>query len=346
MNVYGQHSSLHHPEYPYHPDKALCNDNFNLYPPQRLYQSHKTGFPTPACVGISDFPAPNRSPYWWLNGFSASPSPYPNEGGSPGYGGSQAQVVAPRRYGPSPSGMPWRPFPSQEELFKMMRPPYSYSVLIAMAIESSPTKKLTLRQIYTYVSDNFPYYRKNKSGWQNSIRHNLSLNDCFKKVARENHDEPGKGCFWTLDPNIDKMFDNGTLRRKKKRKKCDETAGHVTELSVKLDSKNGSQSQWSDGLKEDQDNKVKSSPESSPPLDTSPCLISFTCAMMGSQPAVKISGDSSPSKYYFAGLTPCSVGNDSVQIEEANFLPHCSSNQSEQPVLFSGSLSQHWSHVV
>ncbi|KAJ5103425.1 hypothetical protein N7532_003954 [Penicillium argentinense] len=80
---------------------------------------------------------------------------------------------------------------------KDLKPPYSYATLIAQAIFSSEEEKLTLNSIYNWIMDKYAFYRHSQSGWQNSIRHNLSLNKAFQKVPRRT-DEPGKGMKWQI----------------------------------------------------------------------------------------------------------------------------------------------------
>ncbi|CAB0020407.1 unnamed protein product [Nesidiocoris tenuis] len=102
------------------------------------------------------------------------------------------------------------------ESYGDQKPPYSYISLTAMAIWSSPDKMLPLADIYRFISDRFPYYRRNTQRWQNSLRHNLSFNDCFVKIPRR-PDRPGKGAYWTLHPAALDMFENGSLLRRRKR---------------------------------------------------------------------------------------------------------------------------------
>lgn len=101
------------------------------------------------------------------------------------------------------------------------KPPYSYIALIVMAIQSSPSKRLTLSEIYQFLQARFPFFRGAYQGWKNSVRHNLSLNECFIKLPK-GLGRPGKGHYWTIDPASEFMFEEGSFRRRPRgfRRKC------------------------------------------------------------------------------------------------------------------------------
>ncbi|XP_041122384.1 forkhead box protein N3-like isoform X3 [Polyodon spathula] len=80
------------------------------------------------------------------------------------------------------------------------KPPYSFSCLIFMAIEDSPSKRLPVKDIYNWILEHFPYFANAPTGWKNSVRHNLSLNKCFKKVDKDRSQSIGKGSLWCIDP--------------------------------------------------------------------------------------------------------------------------------------------------
>ncbi|CAJ1080237.1 forkhead box protein I1 [Xyrichtys novacula] len=270
-------------------DMAVYCDNYGVYQ-QNLHHHHPQRPPThPSSYGLGEYTSPSANPYLWLNGPGINSSPYlsGNNGTSyiqSGYGSNQRQFLPPPPTGFGGADLGWLSISSQQELFKMVRPPYSYSALIAMAIQNAQDKKLTLSQIYQYVADNFPFYKKSKAGWQNSIRHNLSLNDCFKKVARD-EDDPGKGNYWTLDPNCEKMFDNGNFRRKRKRR-SDITGPDSSPLPVKSEDNPHSKLSDTASLLSSSPPSLHGSPastepKSSPPpsAEHSPCFGSFVSSV-------------------------------------------------------------------
>ncbi|PVU85681.1 hypothetical protein BB560_006952 [Smittium megazygosporum] len=97
------------------------------------------------------------------------------------------------------------------------KPEYSYASLIAQAINDSPGKKRTLNEIYEYILEKYPYYRKHE-GWQNSIRHNLSLHKGFTKVKRK-ESAPGKGHLWEITKEYESFFSDGHFKLFKSKSK-------------------------------------------------------------------------------------------------------------------------------
>lgn len=108
------------------------------------------------------------------------------------------------------------------------KPPYSYATIIGHAILTSKERKLTLNDIYVWITENYPFYSNDTQGWQvniytfslyivvitrilllqNSIRHNLSLHKAFVKIERDSTSQtpPRKGCFWTIRQGKEKSF--------------------------------------------------------------------------------------------------------------------------------------------
>ena len=97
------------------------------------------------------------------------------------------------------------------------KPPFSYIALIAMAIRESPNQRLTLSEINEYLMKKFEFFRGSYTGWRNSIRHNLSLNECFTKVLRDPSRPWGKDNYWIINPTSEYTFADGVFRRRRRR---------------------------------------------------------------------------------------------------------------------------------
>lgn len=112
-----------------------------------------------------------------------------------------------------------------------VKPALSYIALIAKAILESNQKRLSLGSIYSWIEKNYPYYVNKGQGWRNSVRHNLSLNDCFIKAGRC---EDGKGNYWAIHPANIQDFMRGDFRQRRRsrrrgrKKDCDLGMYHVT----------------------------------------------------------------------------------------------------------------------
>lgn len=145
------------------------------------------------------------------------------------------------------------------------KPPYSYIALIAMAIRDSTSGRLTLAEINDYLMTKFPFFRGSYTGWRNSVRHNLSLNDCFLKVLRDPSRPWGKDNYWMLNPHSEYTFADGVFRRRRKR----------------INKKTGKEQDVSDG-RTDEDTQFTTTP--APPASSAKFSSSFAIDSILSKP--------------------------------------------------------------
>uniref|UniRef100_A0A671WN26 Forkhead box Q2 n=1 Tax=Sparus aurata TaxID=8175 RepID=A0A671WN26_SPAAU len=104
------------------------------------------------------------------------------------------------------------------------KPNQSYIALISKAILASEQKKLLLCDIYQWIMDHYPYFKSKDKNWRNSVRHNLSLNDCFIKSGRSDN---GKGHFWAIHPSNYQDFSNGDYHCRRARRRVRRVAGQL-----------------------------------------------------------------------------------------------------------------------
>ncbi|KAI8628707.1 hypothetical protein F5Y19DRAFT_111697 [Xylariaceae sp. FL1651] len=124
------------------------------------------------------------------------------------------------------------------------KPGHSYAQLIGMAILRAPQKRLTLSQIYKWISDTYRFYNANDAGWQNSIRHNLSLNKAFIKQERPK-DDPGKGNYWAIEPGMEQQF----MKEKPSRKATAASENmHIMSMAPRVEYSHFETPQLQDGL--------------------------------------------------------------------------------------------------
>ncbi|OAX43212.1 hypothetical protein K503DRAFT_732143 [Rhizopogon vinicolor AM-OR11-026] len=83
--------------------------------------------------------------------------------------------------------------------YSMKKPDLSYAALIGQAVLSSPNHRLTLQEIYDWITIVYPYYNRSETTWMNSIRHVLSTTVCFRKVPRDRSVGRTLWAIWDCD---------------------------------------------------------------------------------------------------------------------------------------------------
>ncbi|RHZ58676.1 hypothetical protein Glove_372g83 [Diversispora epigaea] len=87
------------------------------------------------------------------------------------------------------------------------KPSFTYISLIGQAILAVPGKKLQLNDIRIWIANTYPFYKMENKGWQNAIRHYLTLCPAFRQCERDDGKRRKKA--WTIPDEYQEYFING-----------------------------------------------------------------------------------------------------------------------------------------
>lgn len=164
-----------------------------LFPPYAIYSHHFPGFSLPSASDslpvtpkrpaastpkdMTRTPLTPSSPMAIRSSPVSSPAPdrVVNLVSSPGPMGPEPDE---EEYDELPFALPSGPYSSS-------KPEQSYAAIIGQAVLSSPEHRLTLQEIYDWITIVYPYFKRGETTWMNSIRHVLSTTVCFRKVTRD-----------------------------------------------------------------------------------------------------------------------------------------------------------------
>ena len=92
----------------------------------------------------------------------------------------------------------------------------SYTEMIATILLSERPAAKTLQEIYSFMEKRYPFLKQRGASWKNSVRHTLSLSECFVKMPRP---DSGRRCDWTVHPVYLHQFSCGNFKKPRQMKK-------------------------------------------------------------------------------------------------------------------------------
>ncbi|KAK1072670.1 hypothetical protein LTR12_009459 [Friedmanniomyces endolithicus] len=96
---------------------------------------------------------------------------------------------------------PWLDSSGSDEINDIDAIEVCYAQLLWRCLKEAPEHTMTLKELYDWVREHSQKAKDPKNrGWQNSVRHNLSMNAAFERVPPRESQGVKKGSLWRLTP--------------------------------------------------------------------------------------------------------------------------------------------------